>query len=247
MTDPGFDRLLDINGRHQRDASNSQAWMITFTDLLSLMLAFFVLLFSMKQIELDAWRSVVEGLSKNLNPSSEWTDPGNPAKRTIGRVDIRYASDLGYLHAVFDEKIRGDGVLAQSIVQQLDDRLVISLPGELLFASGSATIKPEAETAVAELASVLALVANQVDIVGYTDPDPITVQRRFKSNWELSLARAGAVATTLADAGYVERVKIIGRADSQYYDLSDKLEYRDRMRLARRVDIIVRETVTEEN
>ena len=53
----------------------SKGWMITFADLLSLMLAFFVLLFAMSKVEVDSWKALVDSLSNRLNPLSEWTRP----------------------------------------------------------------------------------------------------------------------------------------------------------------------------
>ncbi len=224
----------------------SGAWMIIFTDLLSLMLAFFVLLFSMKQIQLDSWRSLVEGLSERLNPANEWTDPGKTASKTIGRVEIRRAADLGYLQAVMDEKSANVEQLIGLSLHLLDDRLVISLPADMLFDSASAVMLESANEATNTLASTLNRVGNRIDIVGYSDPQPITNKATFQSNWDLSLARAVAVANAFGAAGYNQQLRIVGRGDSQYYDLSDKLSFEQRMRLARRVDIIVREGRSDE-
>jgi chemotaxis protein MotB len=224
----------------------SGAWMITFTDLLSLMLAFFVLLFSMKQVELESWRSFVEGMSDQLNPANEWTDPGKVADKTIGRVNIRRASDLGYLQAVFEDKMRKHDELAGMYIHRLDDRLVISLPENMLFPSGSATISETGKAATEVLSAVFGLLLNRVDIVGYSDPEPITDQTRFQSNWDLSLSRAMAVANAFIASGYGQKLRIVGRGDGQYYDLSDDLSFELRMALARRVDIIVRENLSDE-
>jgi len=230
----------------RKGARKSGVWMITFTDLLSLMLAFFVLLFSMKQIELESWRSFVEGMSEQLNPANEWSDPGKVASKTIGRVVVRRASDLGYLQAVFEDKVSKHEELAGMYIHRLDDRLVISLPESMLFPSGSATISEEGRATTGILSTVFSLIVNRVDIVGYSDPEPITNRNRFQSNWDLSLSRATAVANAFISSGYRQRLRIIGRGDGHYYDLSDDLSFDARMALARRVDVIVREGLSDE-
>ncbi len=225
--------------------AKTKSWMVIFIDLLSLMLAFFVLMYSMKQIEMESWRTLVEGLSQKLNPSNEWTDPGKLADRTIGRVFVRRAVDLRYLEAVLREKAGRDLILKGMVLQLLDDRLVISLPGDMLFPSGSARLKDDARQAAATLASALNLIGNRVDVVGYTDPEPITNKSRFQSNWDLSLARATSVTRAMISAGYDRPVRTVGRGDGLYYDLSNELSFDERMQYARRVDLIVRRLEAE--
>ena len=56
-------------GDQSTDAKTDQSWMLIFTDLVSLMLTFFVLLFSMSVVKVDAWNNVVSALSQSLKPS----------------------------------------------------------------------------------------------------------------------------------------------------------------------------------
>ncbi len=228
---------------HQAPPSKptSRAWMITFADLMSLLLTFFVLLFSMSQVKLDAWHALVQALSKRLNPSVEWTDPRLRFEANAPETRNRRAVDLSYLQRVLEEKIAGDPVLSRGLIVRLDDRLLLSLPADLLFAPGRAEPTPAARNAAGVLASALAFVANQLEIQGHTDPDPLSGSGRFASNWELSLARATAVANAMAAGGYGLPIHVFGLADSRFFDLSTALSESRRMRLGRRVDLVLRD------
>ena len=219
----------------------SRAWMITFADLMSLLLTFFVLLFSMSQVKLDAWHALVQALSERLNPSVEWTDPTLRFDTNTPEVDRRHAVDLSYLQRILEEKIATDPLLSRGLVLRLDDRLLLSLPADLLFAPGRADPTPAARNAATVLASALAFVANQLEVQGHTDPDPVSGSGAFASNWELSLARATAIANAISAGGYGLPIHVFGLADSRFFDLSTALGEPRRMRLARRVDLILRE------
>lgn len=221
---------------------SSRAWMITLTDLISLLLAFFVLLFSMSQVKLDAWHALVQALSERLNPSVEWTDPDLRFDKNAPEVGKRRAVDLSYLQRILAEKIDTDPLLSRGLVIRLDDRLLLSLPADLLFPPGRADLTPAARNAAAVLASALGFVANQLEVHGHTDPDPVSGSGTFASNWELSLARSTAIANAISAGGYGLPVHVYGLADSRFFDLSTALSEARRMRLARRVDLVLRES-----
>lgn len=223
----------------RRSFTATTPWMITFADLLALLLTFFVLLFSMSQVRVDAWRSLTDSLNRSiLDPTREVAiEP--TAERNVARVAVVRASDLDYLAALFEAKLSRDPALARARLTRLPGRLVISLPSDLLFASGSAELgRPGAELAAA-LGDALRQVGNRVSVAGHSDPAPVPAGGPFGSNWELSLARAEAVARGLKRAGYDAPVAVRGFADSRFYDIAPELDRATRFRLARRVDIVI--------
>lgn len=220
--------------------------MLTFTDLLALMLTFFVLIFAMSQVKHDAWRALVDALSERLNVAENWRDPWLPNDEAVPRVFVAKAVDLDYLDRVLTEKIAKHPVLAQAIVQRLDDRLVLSMPAELLYATGSAELGEDAREAVRDLTDAFKYVANRIEIVGHSDPSPLPANRLYPSNWELSLARALAFANALSGSGYSRPLSVYGVADAKFYDLDKGLAEDVRLRLARRVDLIVRDDRVDE-
>ena len=113
------------------------AWMITFTDLVSLMLTFFVLLFSMSSVKMDEWDAMIDTLTQTLNPSRLTTVAAATSKFNVGTIFRKRAINLDYLSTVLEETMTQDALLSKSQLMMLDDRLIIALPGDLLFSTGT--------------------------------------------------------------------------------------------------------------
>lgn len=222
----------------------SVAWMLTFADLVSLMLTFFVMLFSMSSVKMDQFEALTDALTQTLNPGKITTVAAATAEFNIGTIFRRQATNIEYLSGVLETAIAGDPVLSSSRIMLLDDRLVIALPGDLLFPPGQAAMPDEARSALFTLGSLLRNVGNQIGVNGHTDPAPPGGEQGFDSNWELSLARASAVANALRRSGYTDDIIAFGYADSRYAQLP-KLSPEERTKLGRRVDIVVFPTVGE--
>ncbi|MGO9710702.1 MAG: OmpA family protein [Polyangiaceae bacterium] len=104
-----------------------------------------------------------------------------------------------------------------------EGRMVLQLPNDVLFASGQVDIRPQGRTALAQVAGVLATLADRrFQVAGHTDDVPIDTDR-FPSNWELSTARAlevtrflighGLKSTNVSAAGYAEFDPVASNAD----------------------------------
>lgn len=224
----------------QPQAGNA-SWMIIFTDLVSLMLTFFVLLFSMSNVQVDKWESLTEALSQTLNPSSTMTVDAATAKFNIANIFRKQAINLDYLNGVLEEAVAEDPILNKSQMMLLEDRLIIALPGDLLFPSGRAVLSEGARKALFNLGGVLRNIGNQIGINGHTDPTAPS-GGEYTSNWELSVARAIAVANSLKRSGYTEDIVSFGYADS-YFPHLPHISEEKRRALGRRVDIVVMPTV----
>jgi len=234
---------MDDEDDIRMETKQGVAWMITFTDLVSLMLTFFVLMFSMSSIKVDRWNDVIDALSQSLNPSSTKAESAATSSFNIATLFRKRAINLDYLAAVLEESVAQDELLKNGILMRLEDRLVIALPGDLMFQPGKAVLEEKARRALFNLGGVLRNIGNRVGINGHTDPDA-PVGSGFASNWELSIARAAAVANSIRRSGYTEDIVAFGYADSGYNDLPDMPE-QSRRALARRVDVVVFPTVGE--
>ena len=219
------------------------AWMLTFADLLSLMLTFFVLLYSMNTLKQGKWSELVESLSQRLNPRSEIQDFTIVRDLGIERIDEKPGADLDYLYAIFVDKVEGTPELKGLSLRKLDDRLVISLSADTMFQPGVAALKFTSITTLDTIVSLVGNVNNQVDVVGHTDPEPVSGET-YPSNWELSLARATAIAHTLRSTGYPYDIEVFGLADSRFDEITDALTAAKRTEFSRRVDIVVRENLS---
>jgi len=236
----------DITSNTQHDEGSNQAWMITFADLVSLMLTFFVLLFSMSSLQTDKWDAMTDTLTQTLNPGKLTTVAAATAEFNIGSIFRRQATDLDYLSGVLQRGVQGDELLRTAKIMLLDDRLVVALPGDLLFAPGQAVMPDEARSALFTLGSLLRNVGNQIGVNGHTDPVPPSEDSGFSSNWELSLARSAAVANALRGSGYTDDIIAFGYSDSRFAQLPE-IRAADRAKLGRRVDIVIFPTVGGNN
>jgi len=219
--------------------------MVTFSDLVILMLTFFVLMFSMSAFKLEAFERLSQSLTQTFNPAPTTVqEPEGGEPGILGTLRPRGQS-LGYLAGVLDSMFARDERFAGTLVQRLDDRLVVLLPADLLFEPGSAGIAATARPMVTELGTLLANLRNRIALAGHTDPSPIGSGSAFRDNWDLSLARAAAVANGLRRAGFARPLEVWGHADTRFSAL-DRVPEAERTRLARRVDLIILPDLAED-
>ena len=230
----------------QRDSrpkrGHEQAWMVTFTDLLALILSFFVLLFAMSQIKMESWESFVEALTDRLNPNEEWQEPALLLERQAQRIMLARAVNLDYLQAILSEKMQADALMIDAHISRLDDRLVVSLPGDLVFEAAGWVPGAKARTSVMRLGDALQFVSNQVDVVGYDRPRAGETAESQTKTWEVSLRRAMSIAEMIVSGGYAEEVRAVSMGSARYYELDPGLGERMRRRLGNRVDIVIRDS-----
>jgi len=214
-------------------------WMLSLADLISLLLTFFVMLFAMSKVKIDRWDEVVDALSQSIKPSPVEDTDEPMANMNIPRVYRKPAMNLDYLSAVIDDAIDDNPVLGDARMSREADKLVISLPGDILFVAGSSDMTTKAQQALFVLGGVLRNIGNRIGVQGHTDPRPLSGRGQYASNWELSLARAGAVANELKQSGYTDYINIYGFAASRYDQLPKLLDEEARFAMARRVDIVI--------
>jgi chemotaxis protein MotB len=205
-------------------------WMTTMVDLLALLVSFFVMLLSTSQIRFDDWNALVSGVRDRF-PSTIQPIETPPEPSAPRRLAPR-AVDLDYLHRLLAEKTVADPLLARSTLRRHEDRIVLSIPGDLLFAPDSVALSPEAAAAAAQLSGALQFVPNRVEVAGHTDPTPPSARGAYESNWELSLARSVAFGSALVAAGYGRQVDALGYGESRF---DPELGYA----AARRVELVI--------
>lgn len=221
-------RIPSIGHAVQDDASKttfSRAWLVTFTDLISLLLTFFVLLFSMSNVSADKWAYLSTTLSRSLKPVVVEQQPSPMTHQfNIPTIIEPDATNLDYLSTVFEELMSKDEVLAKSMVTRLDDRLIIGLPGDVMFEPSIAEITETAQQAVFALSSILRNIDNQIGVNGYASSfaGQASEKAQFTSDWELSIARAAAVANYLRRSGVSQNITAYGFANTRYTVQTDR-------------------------
>ncbi|SMH60404.1 OmpA/MotB family protein [Azospirillum agricola] len=195
----GAGRAGDDPGGHRKTM-----WLISFTDLISLMLAFFVLMYSMSEPETQRWVRLTQGLSETI-PAARSTAtapsdrPAEPrAAFNAQAVEARAAIDLGYLGALLRGQIGANAELAAVEVRREDDRVVIGLPGESMFDETGALFTDPGRRILFLLGAVVGRIGNRIEVVGHAErEDPAGGVA-----WERALTRAVAVSAALRETGY---------------------------------------------
>lgn len=218
----------------------SNVWLISFTDIMALMLTFFVLLFSMSEPEKDDWSKVAHVLQVEFN---KFEGP-NAFRNIYDALNVRKigydkALDLSYLKLLMERLIEKNKSLSAITLQSENNALIISLPDSLLFQTGKTDLSEEGSQALFPLAGMLSRIDNRVEIVGHTDPRPLSSESAFPSNWELSLSRALVVAGVLENLGYSKPLIVRGLSSGRYNMLPDDMSEAKKQSVSRRVDIIL--------
>lgn len=216
-------------------------WLITFTDIMALMLTFFVLLYSMSVPDEEKWEGFSSAFDKGFSrfKSAQW-NKGTQDTISIDKVDLSHALDLNYLEALVDDVIDGDERLKDVVLMPQGNRLILSLPTALLFEAGQADVIVEGQRALFSLGGALSRIKNRIEVIGHADPRPITNEDGpYRSNWHLSLVRAANVSAVLENVGYTRPVTVRGLSSARYHELSDSVSEDERLSLARRVDIVI--------
>lgn len=223
--------------RHQDEGEhdNSDRWLLTYADLITLLLGLFVMLYAMSKIDAEKYSQVVAALG-GVFGSPEATS----AKLKV--IDVaKLLPELYSERARIEAEIRkglqlGSKSLPISITQ--DERgVTVSLQEQMLFSSGSADLKVTSLVILDQLAEVLNKMPNDVRVEGHTDNVPIT-SPVFPSNWHLSVGRALNVGYYLIEKHGMkaEKVSVVGY--SEYRPLLPNTSNENRAR-NRRVDIVI--------
>jgi chemotaxis protein MotB len=232
---------------------NHERWLVSYADFITLLFAFFVVMFassqgsSAKQVS-QAVRSALEegkfsaaistalGRGKHeANKKAVVADPNvtlaNPPPASSPKADL--AKSLTKLQTSLAEELKSGKVLVR-----LDDRgLTISLREAAFFASGDSAVQPSSLATLGKIAGVVADLPNSIRLEGHTDARPIH-NSRFRSNWDLSTARAIAMLELLQSNFHIpaDRMAVAGYAENSPADTNDTEEGRAHNR---RVDMVV--------
>ncbi|MCB1563074.1 MAG: hypothetical protein KDJ75_05805 [Alphaproteobacteria bacterium] len=225
-------------------------WLITFTDIMALMLTFFVLLYSMAVPEEDRWSEMTAAMKRQFG---EYYEPDMRAGALdtidINKILVSDALDLNYLSTIMSAAFAKNEALSELVITPRHNALVVSLPGALLFENSdtedgdNTQISLQGQKTLFALGGVLSRLRNRIEIIGHTGPATSTGEFSAadgaSSGWSRSLAGALSVAAALKSVGYERPAIIRGVSSTRYAELPDTLSAEERKSLARRVDIVI--------
>jgi chemotaxis protein MotB len=197
-------------------ASGRRMWLITFTDLVSLMLAFFVMLFAMSGVEVELWDATAQSLSRTLDPAPTLPPPPPVAARNVPTIERTPALDLDYLATLFRRASQGSPELVETRLARVPDGLILILkPGDV-FGGDGVGLSPAAARTLSAVGGILGNFGNRIGVRLRADP-VVTLQAGHGSAWELALVRAAAVANALRAAGYDRDIAAYGLTDGDLH------------------------------
>lgn len=230
---------------------NHERWLISYADFITLLFAFFVVMFAVSQVDTKK----LGRFSESFNEALEWkvfdAKSGNglmPEKKSAAGADdgkgkgdrLVSATTPGgqeLLKREVEKELRKAPKLQDIRILALRGEIVLRLPDKLLFESGGTSVRPDGEEALRIIAGILKTKGFRIRIEGHSDDIPIK-NIRFHSNWELSAARAASVVTYLIDTCMLDPVRLAAAGYGQYHPIA-KNDTPEGRALNRRVDIVV--------
>lgn len=233
--------------RTRREEQNDSGdWLTTYSDMVTLLLTFFVLLFSFSEIDAQKFRSIMSSFQGGAGVLDGGTQLEIIEDLTPLEDDIE--EELDKLKDILEEYADSIG-LGSEIILSIEERgLVIRFMDNVLFDSGRADLKPESVEilkAVAEILNREEFKERLIKVEGHTDTDPILYSRQFPSNWELSSIRATNVLRYLVEEEEVGGSRVSSSGYSYYRPIAPN-DTRENKQKNRRVDIVILRTSQEE-
>ncbi len=248
--------------KKHEEHENLERWLVSYADFITLLFAFFVVMYSISQVNEGKYRVLSDSLVNAFKNAPTTTTPISPKLRIDAASGASSAQTMVLKQTIFVRKPdpvfearqkqqaeRMKGVAmdllkameplvkeGQVRVSQSIHGIAIEINASVLFASGQASLEPGSVKALRAVGGVLAQVPNDVQVEGFTDNTPINTAA-FPSNWELSTARASSVVRLLAESGAPpERLVAVGYGEFRPIDINSTPEGRARNR---RVTIMI--------
>lgn len=237
--------------RRQEEHENHERWLISYADFITLLFAFFVVMYAISSLNESKYKILTESLTGVFNQPDRSIRPipiGDERPRTVepDRSTLTDESDSqpGDALSQIAERVRSAfaDLIADSqfTVRGNEMWIEIELSSGLLFPSGDALPRNEAFGIVERLAKILAPFENPIKVEGFTDNVPIH-SSIYPTNWELSAARAASIVRLLADSG-IDPVRLAAVGYGEFQPVTANTSEAGRARNRRVVLLVSRDT-----
>jgi chemotaxis protein MotB len=246
--------------RHDDEHENHERWLVSYADFITLLFAFFVVMYAISQVNEGKYRVLSDSLLQAFKPDGTAGptlvppkhDPHNPLPsgmipRLNRAEEAKRRAREERMRAIAQQVMQALGPLVQNGQVRVSESargMAVEINASMLFKSAQATLEPDSQRALIAVAQVLAPGDNPIEVEGHTDRDPISTPQ-FPSNWELSGARASSVVRLFVDNGVAPpRLVASGYADTRPVDSNETPEGRTRNR---RVTVLIRPEIAEQD
>lgn len=233
------------------DEHMDESWLVPYADILTLLLALFIVLFASADANKTKFDALAQSLSaafsgspsvfdnnRTIAPEIDASKP-NQSNNEGGKeqAHLRETVQLLEVKKVLDQYIQNNNLVGDLTTALTEDGLMIRIKDSALFPSGSADLRPDSQRFGTEIAAMLSTLSQQIVISGHTDNVPINT-REFPSNWELSSKRAINFMKFLLSQGNLkpERFSAIGYGEYRPMASNDTVENHSKNR---RVEVLI--------
>jgi chemotaxis protein MotB len=218
--------------RHE-EHENHDRWLVSYADFITLLFAFFVVMYAISQVNEGKYRVLSEALMEAFKPDGRSDEVQRvPAPPPAPRLPERGAADER-MRVIAHELLQAlEPLVKEGQVRVNESALGISveISASTLFQVAEAQLEVDSARALGAVAQVLAGLPNNIQVQGHTDTAPISTPQ-FPSNWELSGARASSVVRLFIDHGVApRRLVALGYADTMPVESNDTVPGRARNR-----------------
>ena len=216
-------------------------WMTTFSDLMSLLLTFFVLLFSMSSISREKFLKFIQTLEfmwgieiiKQKTPPAPSQPAVNPPVETHSKID-RWSKAIEAAEQA-RQLLTKSGIKVKTL--QKEKEIILRIPADELFKEGSYIPEREFLPLLRRVCAILKKLNMPIRIEGHTDNKPIYEYPKIVDNWDLSLLRAISIAKDFISWGFPKnKISVAGYADTEPIAPNDTPQNRAKNR---RIDIVI--------
>jgi chemotaxis protein MotB len=226
---------------------NSERWLLSYADFITLLMVFFIIMYSMSVVNQAKFQSLAQSLNEAMSgsnasalPPGETSPPLDPPLDPLPQPPEDDALEQAALEDVYQqilESLQKNG-LQDSVGLSIDERgLVISLNAMATFESGRAEIQPSFIPQLITIADILNSIDNYVRIEGHTD-NVLVGAGPYQSNWELSTARATSLVQLFIHNSEILPAKLSAVGYGEYRPVASNDTSEGRAK-NRRVDIVV--------
>jgi chemotaxis protein MotB len=235
--------------RKKKQPEGAPDWILTYGDMMSLLLAFFIMLASLSEPKKeDEFKVIVEIIKENLGVRSGGGkipidhDPTMSLRKRLEKIQLNQKKDKDPSFSI-DPATQGKS----PAVKIVRPGMLFIVGSRITFEPGSADLNNEARGALQEIAELVRGTNNKIIVAGHADASEVTVLGTYEDLWQLSFARAAAVQAYLVsdELGIrPERFRLEANADRE--PLKNRVVIPARQRLNRRVEVIKSESLVEE-
>ncbi len=230
-----------MRAKEEHDHENHERWLVSYADFITLLFAFFVVMFASSQVDKKKVQGIAAAFSsyiKNGEVHEQGVELNGGQSAVAEKAETLSQRELGSVKASLERELAKE-IAANKLALSIEPRgLVLSLRESALFPPGRDTFSSEGLPMLAKVATAIQKLPGQpVRLEGHTDNVPIETPQ-FPSNWELSAARATALLELLSAKFQIEPGRLAVAGYGEYHPVADNRTPEGRAH-NRRVDLVI--------